>query len=541
MSSADSHFPAPLRSEHGAVIDLRPYGPDAWLLTFADSPTAANPWRQALTTELAKNSPQPLRELIPGFASVLVQFEDRAPARAIIAQWIHRTMPGLATSAKRFDAPSGRAPISIPVVFDGADLARVAGQSQRTIAQAVELFCSTRFSVRCLGFSPGFPYLDGLPEPLHTPRLSVPRTQVPAGSVAIGGAHAGIYPQASAGGWNLIGRTSERLFDPTASNVESMFRLWPGDALHFEPVSPEALATTNASRFESSETNHPVRLEIIAPGMGLSVQDLGRPGFRRFGVPGGGAMDPAAAIDANRLLENQPTEAVLELCGRGHRFRVKESLWVALSGANTPTPGRAITVRLQAGETLEIPAGPLSGLWTYLAIPGGVAETRCLGSAAASPRIGLGRLLRSGDLVRGNPASERSWPLAVARRSIFHAPTSATGRLRVWQGPQWDWFSESTRSAFFETAWLISPQSDRTGYRLLGPSLVSPAHEMTSEPVLPGSIQIPPNGLPIVTMPDGPTLGGYPKLGLIEPEDLIALAQSPPGTRVRFVPMGEST
>jgi antagonist of KipI len=106
--------------------------------------------------------------------------------------------------------------------------------------------------------------------------------------------------------------------------------------------------------------------------------------------------------------------------------------------------------------------------------------------------------------------------------------------LRVWRGPQWDEFTEADRTFFFNRAWTVSSQSDRVGYRLTGEPLVTPHRSLLSEPVLPGTIQVPENGQPIVTMRDGPTVGGYAKLGLVEPTDLSWLAQCRPGQAVRF-------
>jgi len=244
-------------------------------------------------------------------------------------------------------------------------------------------------------------------------------------------------------------------------------------------------------------------------------------------------MDPFAAQSANRLLENLPTDPVLELCGRGHRFTALRDLWIAVAGANVASGSRAMTQRLRAGECLEFPAGPLTGVWTYLAVSGGFAGPRCLGSVSSNPRAGLGRALRPGDILHGERPSQPAWPTAIARRS-FPALAPAPRALRVWPGPQWPLFPEPTRQAFFDRAWQVSMQCDRVGSRMAGIPLKIPRIEMVSEPVLPGSIQVPPDGLPIVTMPDGPTLGGYPKLAIVDPDDLSLLAQSPPGTTVLF-------
>ncbi|HEY1011786.1 MAG TPA: 5-oxoprolinase subunit PxpB [Herpetosiphonaceae bacterium] len=121
----------------------------------------------------------------------------------------------------------------IPVLYDGADLAEVAARCALSPARLIELHTSTRHTVAMIGFLPGFPYLDGLPARLHLPRRPTPRTKVPAGSVAIANGQTGIYPQASPGGWHLLGRTDVRLFDPAR---QPPALLQPGDYVEFEAV-----------------------------------------------------------------------------------------------------------------------------------------------------------------------------------------------------------------------------------------------------------------------------------------------------------------
>jgi allophanate hydrolase subunit 2 len=106
--------------------------------------------------------------------------------------------------------------------------------------------------------------------------------------------------------------------------------------------------------------------------------------------------------------------------------------------------------------------------------------------------------------------------------------------LRVWPGPQWDSFSEADRQSFFSAEWRVTSQSDRVGYRLTGPFLKTQTTQIISEPVRVGSVQVPENGQPIVTLRDGPTVGGYPKLGMIDPADVSWLTQCRPGQKVSF-------
>lgn len=232
-------------------------------------------------------------------------------------------------------------------------------------------------------------------------------------------------------------------------------------------------------------------LKVLTAGMGAAWQCAQRSGLRRFGVPPGGPMDDHAAQWANRLVGNEADAAVLELLWGGARVEVMQDGFVAITGASVKASvplWRAVAVK--AGRVLEFAPGSL-GVWIYVAF--GIKDC---GSA---------------------PWSEvRDY--------------SATPFIRVWRGPQRETFSD----AFFEQEWTVTPQSNRVGYRLAGEPLKFEKREMLSEPVRAGTIQVPDNGLPIVTMRDGPTVGGYPKLGVVDPADLSWLAQCRPGQKVRF-------
>ena len=281
--------------------------------------------------------------------------------------------------------------------------------------------------------------------------------------------------------------------------------------------------------------------ELRSPGLGATIQDRGRWGWRRFGVPGGGAMDDHAARWANRLLDNPPDAPLLELLLQGAQLRARSDGWIAVTGAETEgnvAPWHA--ARVAAGDTLHFTTNR-SGVWSYVAVPGGFEAPRWLGSASVYPRGGLGRALAAGDVLRAAaPAKPFAPPHEVAgrladwrARRVYATPPP----LRVWRGPQWESFSDSARAAFFDQPWTVSPQSDRVGYRLSGRPLAADLPPLISEPVRVGSIQVPPGGQPIVTMRDGPTVGGYPKLGMVDGADLSWLVQCKPGTHVRFTPV----
>lgn len=272
-------------------------------------------------------------------------------------------------------------------------------------------------------------------------------------------------------------------------------------------------------------------LEVISPGCGASFQDAGRPGWKRFGVPPGGWMDPVAAALANELMGNPAGAAVIELALQGARFRVLCDGWLSFAGASMGwSPG---TVRkVSRGEELSF-ARHESGVYAYGAAPGGWAAPEYLGSAAVSARSGLGRGLAAGDVLFSLKAPSSVAPeLEMKRgRPVQYPPTI---QVCVWPGPQWAEFGAAARSAFLSTEWRVSARSDRMGVRLDGATVKLPTRTMLSEPVLVGSVQITGAGQPVVTMRDGPTVGGYPKIGWLEEEECHRVAQVPPGGTVRF-------
>lgn len=271
-----------------------------------------------------------------------------------------------------------------------------------------------------------------------------------------------------------------------------------------------------------------VVLEVLNPGLSITVQDGGRSGWRRFGIPPGGAMDRRAMRLANRLIDNPPDTPVLE-CLQGARLRVLERVDLALAGA---WGAKAWTAKV--GDILETPP-TLAGVWQYLALPGGVQAEHFLGSASVCARADIGRALGKDDRIACIAAPVGRLPEGIKCRRPAEPPVYDDGApLRVWPGPQWDAFDTTSRKALLSQEWRVSARSDRTGYRLEGRPLTPPPGNLTSEPVRVGSIQVPPDGQPVVTLHDGPTVGGYAKIALVDADDLDRLVQTRPGQTVRF-------
>jgi biotin-dependent carboxylase-like uncharacterized protein len=357
--------------------------------------------------------------------------------------------------------------------------------------------------------------------------------------VALAGRQTGIYPVRSPGGWRLVGRTTLRLFDPFREEP-ALFS--PGDRVRFNPVHelPEPEATPVATHAPAV----PV-IVVREPGLLTSVQDAGRSGRRRLGVSGAGPLDAPAHAAANRAVGNDPQSAALECTVSGPVLEFLAPVRFAVTGADLgalleradlgawPVPlGSSVLAR--PGNVLRF-AGRRSGCRAYVALEGGIDVPVVLGARATDLQSGfgglLGRALRAGDRLGIGAASPRATP--VPSVAAPH-PTSAT--VRVVLGPQADHFDGSTIDRFLSSDFRLGATSDRVGCRLEGEPLQhqGPA-EILSDGMLPGSIQVPPDGQPIVMLRDGPTTGGYPKVATVITEDLPLLAQLVPGEgQVRF-------
>jgi len=287
-------------------------------------------------------------------------------------------------------------------------------------------------------------------------------------------------------------------------------------------------------------------LEVLDPGLLTTVQDAGRRGWARYGVPPSGPLDEAAFSAANALVGNSPGAAALEITLTGPTLRVGRECLIAVCGADFEVSVGALpvptwhAVYVRAGRIITF-GTRLSGVRAYLAISGGIALPPFLGSQATYLPGGFGgldgRALRAGDRLplgtspMPNPAqyAGRVWP--VDRRP----PYTPHPRLRVVLGPQDDYFTAGGLATFLNSAYQLTPDADRMGARLQGPPIAHRgATGIVSDGVVTGSVQVPPDGQPIVMLADHQTTGGYPKIATIIQADLPLLAQSLPGDRVSF-------
>lgn len=276
---------------------------------------------------------------------------------------------------------------------------------------------------------------------------------------------------------------------------------------------------------------------IKSTGIGLSYQDLGRHGYTQYGIAPAGAMDPIAHQLANKLLDNYPNHTTIEITLGGAEIIFQQSTWIALTGpatSNLLEPNSAALI--PAGKILRIHPAP-HGIWSYLAIPGGFICEKSFGSHSRHERSDLGTNINTGTNLTANP-SPNLYP-QIATRTIHpdDIPNYNTHPIIEVHPTPHDIPTE-TLEKFYNTPWTISQQIDRTGYRLTGTPL-PPPRPIPSLPTIPGCIQLPPNGQPIITLNDGPTTGGYPLLGIIDPIHLPIITQLQPGTKLAFTPINQ--
>lgn len=278
------------------------------------------------------------------------------------------------------------------------------------------------------------------------------------------------------------------------------------------------------------------QLRVISPGPYACFQDLGRPGRAHQGVPQSGAADRRALRLGNRLMGNAEGSAVVEALLGSLILEAVVAVTVAVTGAScevsigSRTEGMDVALRLSSGAQLRCGA-PTPGLRVYVAVHGGFAPPRVLGSRSYDElgHIGPPPLTAGDALVIGHDVEGPIW-----WEQVPVAPPAAEPVLRLDRGPRDDWASAEALHLLTSSPWTVLPSSNRTGLRLSGPLLTRRHGELPSEPTIPGAVQLPADGQPILLGPDSGTTGGYPVLGVVCDEDLDCAGQAAPGTRLRF-------
>lgn len=497
---------------------------------------------EAMRLNLAWEGLPGVVERIPGARTVLVRFDPLRVSAADLASVLAATETGTAHLP-------GTGEVIVPVRYDGEDLGETASLLGVSAEELVNRHLAADWRVAFSGFAPGFGYVVSSDPLFDVPRRSSPRTRVPAGSVALAGPFTGVYPRESPGGWQLIGRTDAVMWD---IDRDPPALLSPGTTVRFEQVRARARLSV-ADRRDAAETEEHGRatstrtpaVEVVRPSLQLLVQDAGRPGYAALGVSASGVADRRAMRDANRAVGNETTAAVLESVG-GAVLRFRGAGVAAVTGAvgalTLAEAGGAVrgVVHGEPFATVdgdELALGhPDRGLRYVIAVRGGLDAEPALGSRAADTLAGLGpAVLATGAVIPvGDAAPHPVEPEAVPR-DLPGAGDLVD--LEVTLGPRDDWFTAAALETLSGQEWTVTPRSDRVGIRLQGdvPLERSVVGELPSEGAVTGAIQVPPDGQPVLFLPDHPLTGGYPIIGALTDHSLDLAGQLAPGVRLRFI------
>lgn len=559
------------------------------------------------------NGTRGIEEVQPTYTGVAVHFDPRLVSPSYLRGLLYKALDllgrdGGGSLLDRRIEPGEQSVMEVPVLYGGDAGPDLADSAQRLGLSSEELIrrhSGREYMVHMIGFTPGFPYLGTLDPSISLPRLETPRTSVPRGSVGIAREQTGIYSISAPGGWRIIGRTPLTVFSP---DRDKPFLFEPGMRVKFRPITSQefarlaeqdrehdrphkreeereqerhevgkpaesAILSCPIGRRDTPVKNAVPALMVRAPGFFSTVQDLGRRGFRKYGVPLSGAADPVSLVRGNLLVGNPPGAAGIEMTYSGAAFLALLDVPVAVTGAPAEVTIDGHPVKmwtpllLRRSSVLEIGAVS-TGARTYLTVAGGIQTPTSLGSRSTYVRASLGgvygRPLREGDVLEVGPHPASPW--LGSKVTDYHALFPGAGqevRVRILPGPE-PVASVTGRAATAEpgapilcrkrfgtlppgarssgeilekltsSSYRVSSSSDRMGLRLEGPALISGKTDMISGAVVPGVVQVGSDGLPMVLLADGQTTGGYWRIASVISADLPVLGQVRPGTIVRF-------
>ncbi|HBY9716933.1 TPA: carboxyltransferase domain-containing protein [Klebsiella aerogenes] len=478
-----------------------------------------------------------MSDIIPAARTLLIRFEPQSTSAQRLARHIVHYPPSE-------HARQSRGRINIPVHYNGEDLAEVADMLGISTEEVIRRHTDCEYTVVFTGFAPGFAYLSGNCG-LVVPRRRSPRPRIPAGAVGLAGEYCGIYPRSSPGGWQIIGSTPLPMWEITRDVPAT---LCPGMAVSFHRSN---------SRIYPVSTSDPLPpppglpvLKVISRGLQMLFQDDGRRGYSALGVSTSGAADRGALHSANRIVGNAPDEACLEFIPGGVTLVVQQDGLAAVTGSEC-----AITLSTAGGDCHTLPTwqpldiragdeltfGPaIRGCRCYLSLRNGFAVSAVLRSCASDTLGGIGpAAVQNGDVINGK-STRTSLPVSESETPVHPLPTAGeTVTLDVNMGPRTDWFIHEAIAQFCQKNWLVTSLSDRTGLRLKAdvPLARTETRELSSEGLLPGAIQVPPDGNPILFLTDAPVTGGYPVIGYVADHHLDLAGQLASGVHIRFNPL----
>ncbi|OHV21810.1 MULTISPECIES: 5-oxoprolinase/urea amidolyase family protein [Rhizobium] len=500
----------------------------------------------ALFASLETDPVEGIEDIVPAARTLMIGFRaEKLTAERLAGEIAIRDLSARIAPSDQF--------VEIPVHYDGEDLADVAQLTGLAVEEVIRRHTESTFTVAFCGFAPGFGYLVGGDPALQVPRRQSPRTRIPAGSVALAGAFSGVYPQASPGGWQIIGTTPEKMWD-LSRDPPALFQ--PGYRVRFfdlekRPVAVSTPATKVVDPGPAEFTGEAVTLKVLAAPMPALFQDLGRFGQTGQGVSSSGALDQGALKAANRIVGNAAGTPCLEIILGGFSFEVSGRAVMALTGAPCPisirdAQGRTIAVEtyrpisLEPGDVVTLGHAPC-GMRSYVSIRGGLCVGPVLGSASTDTLAVVGPdPVTTGTILTVKTAVQSLDSVSLSEAPAFAFPASGEiVTLDVIMGPRSDWFTEAGIASLSGQLWQVTPQSNRVGIRLSGDTALERKDkaELPSEGTATGAIQVPHSGQPVLFLADHPMTGGYPVIGTVAEYHLDLAGQIPVNARICFRPV----
>ena len=548
-------------TKSSSQMNILEVGDAALLVDFRGQNNALDQVHQ-LCDLLLSNSPSWLLDAIPGIDSLLVCLKlpdlEYAKIRSSARIDLEGALKAISGS-KKFPEKNKRVH-RIRVCYDpevAPDLLSSAQRCQLTVREFVNRHKNSETYVDILGFMPGFAYCSGLDPSLRLPRLESPRTAVPAGSVAIAELQTGLYPKSTPGGWNVIGRTPDILFD--AARIPPNL-LTAGARVEFIEISLDeykkiqSKAVQEIPKLELSAVNASNTVEVLTPGLLTTIQDLPRYGYAHVALSSGGPIDIDSAVLANALIGNPLNAAGLEITGVGPQLLFHTDTWVAWVGAyclakidGKPVLGNR-PVRVSKGQILSF-TSMQQGYRIFLAIAGGILAKSILGGSGSHLSSGIGsKPIQKGDVLYlsephfsdEKPLLESMMKSGLDSTKWFIAspviPSHETQSIQAIPSLHLDLLSEQDQELLWKTVWTVSSQSNRMGMRLDSHfKISSPVSGIASQGIWFGTVQLPPSGQPILMLAEHQTTGGYPRLLEVVRSERSKLAQLKPGDKFQFI------
>lgn len=538
-----------------------------------------------MSKQLEEKKPSGVIEVIPTFRSLMIYYDSKI----IDFNTLKELVKGLDINDAKENEKEKRT-LLVPCCYGarfGTDLYEVEKYTGLGRDEIINIHSMPEYKIYMLGFLPGFVYLGGMDERIAIPRMQNPRLKILPGSVGIGGNQTGVYPIQSPGGWRMIGATPIEFYNPLR---QKPILCEAGEYIKFVPITideyydirrdilnenyfteyviekadktkrtekiknlcsqqkkksdiliyEKSIKNTDNKDTNNEKDNNICICEI--QGALTTIQDKGRIGFQKYGMSVSGAMDMQAYESANYLVGNENDEAVLEMTLYGGTYYFEKDAVIALTGAdmqamvNDEPIKRYKPIKIKAKDRISIKMAK-QGCRGYMAVSGGFMADKVMGSFSTNLKCKIGGL--SGEAIKSGSKIKTGTPSKtfeeLEKRELAIPQYDEKIMIHVIEGPQEEYFTDKGIKSFYENEWIISAQSDRMGYRMEGGVIEAKnGTDIVSDGIANGSIQIPPNGKPIILLADRQTTGGYAKIATVCSFDLPKLAQAKAGDRVSF-------